>query len=78
MNDHSTLCPPPPHPRPAQYARSVQQLAIRALNVSNSAPLEISPAHQFVTVDAQMVREIRLIAETMGIDWRDLHAQARR
>lgn len=59
------------------YGAGVQNLAVRALNISNSALLDINPAWQYVAVDAQLVRDIRLIAEAMGIDWRELHAKAR-
>ena len=59
------------------YGAGIQQLAVRALNISNLAPLDFSPARQYVAVDVQVVRDIRLIAEAMGIDWRELHAKAR-
>jgi hypothetical protein len=59
------------------YGAGIQQLAVRALGISISAPLDVNPAWQVVTVEAHVVRDIRLIAEAMGIDWRELHAKAR-
>ena len=64
---------PDPNPRPAEYARNIRNLAILGVEIASRAPVQLSPAAEFVTVDARLICELRAVLDTMGVDWKAIH-----